>query len=612
MSEKQSITYSTGLNPVAVDSAGNLVCDSAGNLVIPIEPILLFPSAGAPSGEGADPTGCQTITVTLPDQTETFRICDRDDRVVSDVGIVNSGSGLTLNMRTLQKKFGDTVTLSLAIQTHFKRKWNEVTDEEGNVIEYCSWFTPYSHGMSIEWGNKSINGNSTIVCGGSVHVGKVTIDFNSATVSLDTSAMPGSEAGAECGGCYPEPPVEIITVKCDSIWCNGSGSIRYLGEAWLWGAAENEVEVRSDQTLDDAIAESTNAIRISGIESKPYISIVGMEYIESYISGKKFFRNPEKDYKFGYKGKDVNPFVTAGRNVEYKDAEIIYADVPFYAGDYKDVKAYRTAKTDGGEWSDLDYIIYDEDNTLITDDALFGGNYAVTAAKKDGTIPDVDGAVIWYLNSACDESGNSETPHEGYGYLKWTGAKTDLPDWPGEVDEYQTYTTYYEYVTFDGKFTAWCTANYQQNNGYVAAFPGKPYWGKDEYGFDALLPPNHSVQGYHRRSLGIVQTPLEVNGKYYSMINYTDNRGQVAVKQLYKAWSLSPCHRDYTSDETYQTVFTAPDNDSEVYFKTADTMSLGAYVTETGSHKYVLETVSGNKWYWSEDLEITPTDEEFE
>jgi hypothetical protein len=294
MSDTQSITYNTGLNAVAVDSVGNLVTDSAGNLVIPIEPILLSPSAGFPRGDGAESTGCQTIAVTLNgNHTETFRICDSEDRVVSDVGIVNGRSGLTLNMRTLQKRFGDTVTLSLAIQTHFKRKWNKVTDEEGNVIEYCSQYTTYGHRMRVTWNGEPIDGESVYRCGGSVHVGKVTIDFNSATVSLDTSAMPDSMLGAECGGCVPEPPIEIIVIEAPYAWCNTLGSVIYTeayfsGRSRYWENKETEITVYPGEDHEEKINDASICC-VEAVSNVAYVTLESLN-VDLTLSGDRYWK----------------------------------------------------------------------------------------------------------------------------------------------------------------------------------------------------------------------------------------------------------------------------------------------------------------------------------
>ena len=97
---------------------------------------------------------------------------------------------------------------------------------------------------------------------------------------------------------------------------------------------------------------------------------------------------------------------------------------------------------------------------------------------------------MWYLHGANKDDGSSDMAGKtNYGYMLPTGnsATLSLPadnvnwvDFNVPVEEMldRSSKTWYEYQTFDGRYTTWSFKKYMQTTGWVAAGKGEPHFVK--------------------------------------------------------------------------------------------------------------------------------------
>jgi hypothetical protein len=592
-----SIKYSTGLNAVAVDSVGNLVTDSAGNLVIPIEALKIYALSDAPTvtvGEVVHQS--TTTTLKFPDKTVSFTVRNGDDKITKAEGICEGRSGITLNMRYLQQRYGDSVTFGVAVAESVKRKYQKSTAENGSV-QYCVEYQPSSHVSSIVWNGESIYGDSTKRCvGESVHVGKVTIDFQSATATLDTSSVP-TDITDECGECRNEPPTITITIVCDYAYCEPDlGATRYIANslAYLWGSAVNEVVVEYGETEDEAIAKA--ATKYVESEKKQYITADN----PSWATGKRFWRDEDKDEPGSYDVHAVPWLRTCTRNA---------------------------VNNNGTPWGEELWV----EQTRESGNGKTGRVFNRASWYRYPTLTeameyDIDRATVVAENLEYEYHDTSR-----YTELEWYEQKL-----PGLLSLY--HLTNGKVITdvpckcigprdFGDSLGVWYKHESQPLTNYptvhtVWAAPGS----RGDYG---RVFVDHEPNLTWDENEGIYKEEgvfIDVWSPLTEWIKYNDKMwllagilGFLFTIKSYHAWTLSPCddsenriiYTDYSvkpedinTDTTVYLPYTY-EGDENIYWYPE------GLVSSTGEGIYSVTSEYGSKYYWKEDLNIV-TDEEFE
>ncbi len=339
----------------------------------------------------------------------------------------------------------------------------------------------------------------------------------------------------DSGGDDDDDDPKVFEVSAPNYWCVGgfteAGQPK-VGD-YIWPKSEL-TGTRADGESLAAAKERISLGKIVTVTSKKYL--IPGEYSDTRIIGKKFWRDEGNDKVSGSRLIPVFKGTIAGRSLEYGDHIVWFEQNNYWTGKENGKRIFSDASTSSD--------ISDSEKADYTVEKL-----QVGITNWQDPYPD---HFPWSLHGANDEDGNPLIPYADYGYMIPTGNSTTLtlPDnyyWFdfGFSDDFDG--KFYEYETFDGKFTAWCTKFYGQSSGSVAAYPSKPYFAKDEWNFWSILPGVHASNGYQLRSLVSYEKPVTaINGIYYDTIrNYHLAEGRyVWDAQTYYAWTLSPCLRD--------------------------------------------------------------------
>lgn len=612
----QTLKYEdNGFASVAVDQAGNFVTDNAGNLVIPIEPFKIECVAtdygSSPDYEGI---GCNTMTVTLPDRTVSYYLCP-DEFKSDEIAVFKNVNGLGIiyfNVRTLKEKYGDSFTMTVDVLGEFERVfYEEIIDGKKHTCEDIY----YNRGdIKVWWGKYGI-GSCTDSCKSfGHHTAKFTVNFADMTISSDTASINvWSLLGTKCDKiCYEgggdDDPYEV-TAYCDVELCSNAEISVYRSKSdeygdWLFSSSKVTVTVHPDR------GETPE----SELQKAAICSVINEDYrkyiVTSTIDPKRYYRDESKDIPVGTKEVTVYKGTIAGRSYEYNDYNVWFEQ-----------GSYGAAKENGKR-------IFSNASSARDITEQEKANFSASKLQIGVTEwTNIDGDNFpWTLHSAVDEAGNLLTEYTNYGYIYPTGKSVTLTPPSGYywfdfgfADDFDG--KFYEFKTFDDKFTVWWIKYYNQSSGLVAAFPGEPYFGKDEWDFWELLPQTHASNGAHRRSLSSYDPPVTaIDGLFYDVIrNYIVAKPEYVwdFDVVYSAWSLSPC---YSGIDT--TIYTEKDYGGETggfgvgdayAIMTNGVLQWQGTIVASGNALYSVTGSDGIARYWKADIDVQEeTDEEFE
>lgn len=591
---KKTIRYNLGLGSVARDSEGNLITDSAGNVIIPIESFTFsFYSTNFGCIPDWSDIGCLFIELELPDRTIYRQLCGGS--VIEDnYGIWDDTRSHIFrpNLRYLSKQYGERFEMGFYVYPAYKPNLFEEKDESGKKVrcEYIYFNYSSISVWSHYWEGYSITSNSG-GCGNAWgHRATFTVDLNALTVTGEDNDLQSLPWGEQCDAiCQEVPPPDIeITVICNTVFCSGGGYV-YTSENYdyIFASQKNTTELKSGETEEDAIKRMASDT-ITAKQELPYFVAE---------SGLRYWRDKEHDIPSGAMV-EVSVFSASvlGRNEQYGD--VVYIEQP-----------NRFTPVDGNRI----FSNASQSNDISDDQKKeFLASKLKVAETKWHSTPDWNNNPIWYLISAVDPDGNSLIEHENYGYMIPTGESVTLDD--TMIEE----TTFAEFKTYDGRFTAWMTPNYIQGGGTVAAFPSKPYIGKDEWGLETILPSVHASNRAHLRSVAPASGKYtEVNGVLYQQPHrYDAEQRYIWDANVLFAWSLSPCYTDipqtlYTDKEVTINDDGSVSGEIGVYGTFADgVFSAIGNAVSTDIATYSITGTRGNTYFWKEDLAIE--DEEFE
>jgi hypothetical protein len=375
-----------------------------------------------------------------------------------------------------------------------------------------------------------------------------------------------------------------ITVEASYSWATGAYADAVFTEEaspgsgdCVWNGTSNVVTVFQNQSEAEAKADSALTL-VKSADNRDYI----------VADNKRYWRDEDNDKVSGSKPISIFKGTIAGRSHEYGDHIVWFEQNEYWTGKENGKRIFSDASASSD--------ISDSEKANYTAEKL-----EIGVTNWQDPYPD---HFPWSLYEACDEDGNSLIPYAGYGYMVPTGNSTTLtpPDgyyWFdfGLGDDFDG--KFYEYKTFDGKFTAWCTKFYNQSGGLVAAYPSKPYFEKNEGDFWSILPLVEASNGHHLRSLSSYEKPVTaINGLYYDSIrnpSLAERRYVWDFDIAYAAWSLSPCKGD-------ETIYTETETPSAgVSFGTVadDTFTVTGTVSATGSGVYSITGNNGSTYYYN-------------
>lgn len=378
---------------------------------------------------------------------------------------------------------------------------------------------------------------------------------------------------------------EIVTVVADYGWCDGGDNVVFVENEipasgdFIWLNASNEIFVPGNKTLDEVKRDAAYST-VESVENRDYIS----------IPDGTFFRNAEKDIVIGDGYNDRIALLgmkILGEDDNYPqrikpDTWVEYRGGLPSTGEVRPI--YRNVwvpEQNGGESDPPDDQLakYSTENCLVenppvwTDKETFGVKFVYFGRTEDQDL-------------------------YGYGYMVETGNTVSLTDYP---DGYfppagESFTTYREYVTWDGKIKCWLGDN-AYGNPYIPANPGKPYWHyNDNSGMYEIYPTPYDDNGnwiHTVRAFYAGTTICEYNGKVHSIVG-AGLRGAVYEIDTLKAWTVSPC----AGDETVYTQTDAPEQGDECFYRDdSGNQSSAGTISVTGEAAYSITSQTGETFY---------------
>lgn len=274
---------------IAVDGAGNLVTDSAGNLGNVIPPVIISPGASFGADDGIQGKSCWHGSIEYDGKTYDWSGCmdngvDNPVRIETEgflLRFVNRGAegfAAVTNLRNLAKVH-DSLTVKVYAGNNFDPVVKKVAETE-EFITYSTEHDATRHGISVRWGEQSIDDHGYHCPGSNYYVGSVTINFSELTVTLNTDGVTWKSGTFKCGDIWDEPidpDVDIITVVASIAWCNTEESTAVYTELSavqegnrVWSNERNRVPVPPG--VDEETAKNAAAMSFVGTtESRDYI-----------------------------------------------------------------------------------------------------------------------------------------------------------------------------------------------------------------------------------------------------------------------------------------------------------------------------------------------------
>ena len=633
-------TRHLGLRPVAQGQNGNIVTDSAGNLVIPVTGVISVEAdlrASAPIGSNTPIPQHDArygeykeyIDIDLNGTEYSYNTAQGEKVDTKYFNYRNKGNHKLLvgfNMRNIAADYPaadypDGVKISVSVDSNYFPVAE--TTESGEKIAYvpaveirgyCSWHT------------KSLGSTSRWDCpyNGSWKLADITIDFTQRKATVKTFDVEDSVGEALICTVTNFPDV-TIEFDCDKQYCTylqdgtvytGSAVGYAVVENYIWNSRHVEISVKNGEEPETAIKKAA-VTNIASRDTRQYI-----ELSAESASG-RFWRDDEADIRRSeYTPKTVYQYSIAGRAGAYGDILWGTEQLP-YQKSGKIAELYDGAYTDTTDASDSNKEIYDADRRLVAKNVPYNDNPSLLVPTP--RLP--EGGTWWMLYSAQDVTIEPSS----YGYMEWTGnsVKLELPAgamWfdfglPEDFDG-----MYYEYATFDGKYTAWAVKKYNQASGLYGAWHQKPGFGK--WGSMWVLGPEgwqYEVNGEpnpppYRWLSYVTGATFYHNGKFYGWGDggSSGSTGRVFEADKWRAWRKSPCHWAGAGipDEPIFTMEVLA-KEGDLAFRLNAQTKVGeeiAPITAIGSGTYSITGGNGHTYYWSANLESeTQTiDEEFE
>ena len=571
----QTIKYDTKLSPVAVDDTGNLVVDNAGNLVMPIKPIYI--TVGADDVDGT----CGKVELSSDVYTFKAKVCESNlpyrKNTKHWLGKSDSIYGIQCvsNLRNSTESIVD-FDIYAGIE---KRRTPGKFDASGTRVV-------------IRWGDDSVSSGEYYVCqqGQKTHyLGTVTVDLNALTLTYNTDGIkyPTDPSLIDC----EQEETEEIVIDADYRWCSAfidinGDVVSVTGTVYteqgtpvydnlVWSEQHNEIEISASDDYNEALRDAA-LTTVASSENRKFITCNNHTGI--------FWRDSSKDIILSYTGKTVYGLAVLGTPITQQTGMFV-----------ENISDY--GQTDSGR--------------------VFSGAY--TGSEVTESI------VKQYIAEKLQIAENTplKTPADygvrymlGYdnpqGYAVKTGNSVQLRDLPPDVDMGEgmnTYTTIYEWRTYDNSATFWLSDTASGRR--IGAYPSVPYWSYDsDNGYvikpDATVEVSSWLHGYCFELDGIL---------YFALTSYNQGtEGLVFSADCKEAWSLSPC---YQLDSAQNTVYTNTENPSvgneyTVYDLASDYFWSAGNVTGTGEGTYSITGANGTTYYNSGYVGEATEDEEFE
>lgn len=290
---EQTIKYDIGLGSVAKDQKGNLVTDAAGNLVVPIEPVQMTVNAGnVGSDTDAEKNSCLDLKIELPDTTVEMELCP-DDTITNNIGIFSTRR-CYFNMRELQKRYGNTFSMTVEVAAHYTPDYYEEEREiDGNIVK-CKCEDLYYNGASIRmsWGDDIYT--NVVVCGAGSHSATFHFNLTNRTITADVETEQTGNIGVKCyTECdCEEPEPTKVEVRCDVLYCdpslmNGEKYTAYTpidATYYLWSKKTTTVTIDEGETVATAISK-LGLPKMTGKQELMYIA----------ANDDRFWRDASKD-----------------------------------------------------------------------------------------------------------------------------------------------------------------------------------------------------------------------------------------------------------------------------------------------------------------------------